>query len=188
MSSEETLNFLRPTCVTGEQSVLGFVLGATSASSAVPPLAAPLLPFSVTVAFTSDDPLRFSTVTVFSSFVTLIFWVLSGLNQTQPRTEQLVQPSMNLCPRQHTRICRPSQATSDFDPLADMLLVIFDIGFSAVSDHGPRASTEVTFTPGGHEPQTEVEQCPSELIGNFYWDRQEVFLEKRVYQGRKSNE
>jgi hypothetical protein len=40
------------------------------------------------------------------------------------------------------------------------------------SDHGPRASTEVTFTPGGHEPQTELEQCPSELIGNFYWDRQ----------------
>ena len=65
-----------------------------------------------------------------------------------------------------------------------MLLVIFDVGFSAVSDHGPRASTEVTFTPGGHEPETEVEQCPSELIGNFYWDDKEVFLEKRVYQRR----
>jgi hypothetical protein len=65
-----------------------------------------------------------------------------------------------------------------------MLLVIFDVGFSAVSDHGERASTEVTFTPGGHEPETEVEQCRSELIGNFYWDRQEVFWEKRVYQRR----
>jgi hypothetical protein len=53
-----------------------------------------------------------------------------------------------------------------------MLLVIFDVGFSAVSDHGPRASTEVTFTPGGHEPETEMEQCPSELIGNFYGDKQ----------------
>jgi hypothetical protein len=52
-----------------------------------------------------------------------------------------------------------------------MLLVIFDVRFSAVSDHGPRASTEVTFTPGGHEPGAEVEQCPSELIGNFYCDR-----------------
>jgi hypothetical protein len=50
-----------------------------------------------------------------------------------------------------------------------MLLVIFDVGFSAVSDHGPRVSTEVTITPGGHEHETEVEQCLSELIGIFYW-------------------
>ena len=54
--------------------------------------------------------------------------------------------------------------------------------FSAVSNHGPRASTEVTFTPGGHEPETEVEQCPSELIGIFYWVDKEVFLEKRVFR------
>ena len=76
-----------------------------------------------------------------------------------------------------------ADSTSEFEPLADMLLVIFDVGFPLFSDHGPRASTEVTFTPGGHEPETEVEQCPSELIGNFYWMK-EVFLEKRVYQGR----
>jgi hypothetical protein len=50
-------------------------------------------------------------------------------------------------------------------------------GFPLFSDHGLRASTEVTFTPGGHEPQTEVEQCPSELIGNFYRDRQGSILE-----------
>jgi hypothetical protein len=29
------------------------------------------------------------------------------------------------------------------------------------------ASTAATITPGGHEPQTELEQCPSDLIGNF---------------------
>src|SRR4051812_34432900 len=56
--------------------------------------------------------------------------------------------------------------------------------FPLFSDHGPRASTEVTFTPGGHEPQTELEQCPSELIGIFTGIDKEVFLEKRVYQGR----
>ena len=50
-------------------------------------------------------------------------------------------------------------------------------GFPLFSDHGLRASTEVTFTPGGHEPQTEVEQCPSEVIGNFYRDRQGSILE-----------
>jgi hypothetical protein len=65
-----------------------------------------------------------------------------------------------------------------------MLLVIFDVGFSAVSDHGERASTEVTFTPGGHQPETQAEQCPSELIGNFTGIDKEVFLEKRVYQRR----
>jgi hypothetical protein len=43
-----------------------------------------------------------------------------------------------------------------------MLLVIFDVRSSAA-----RASTGVTITPGGHEPQTEREQCPSDLIGNF---------------------
>ena len=73
---------------------------------------------------------------------------------------------------------------SQSGPLADMLLVIFDVRFSAVSDHGPRVSTEVTITPGGHEPETEVEQCLSVLIVNFYWDRQVVSLEKRVYQRR----
>ena len=50
-------------------------------------------------------------------------------------------------------------------------------GFPLLSDHGLRASTEVTFTPGGHQPQTEVEQCPSEVIGNFYRDRQGSILE-----------
>src|SRR3954466_4241732 len=40
-------------------------LARPSASSADPPLPAPLLPFSVTVALVSDESLRFSTVTVF---------------------------------------------------------------------------------------------------------------------------
>jgi hypothetical protein len=66
-----------------------------------------------------------------------------------------------------------------------MLLVIFDVGFSAVSGHGPRASTEVTFSPGGHEPETEVEQCPSELIGNFYWDRQGSTLGEACLSGKE---
>jgi hypothetical protein len=66
-----------------------------------------------------------------------------------------------------------------------MLIVIFDVGFSAVSDYGPRASTEVTFTPGGHEPQTELEQCPSELIGNFYWDRQGSILGEACLSGKE---
>src|SRR5437868_10924027 len=48
-------------------------------------------------------------------------------------------------------------------------------GFPLFSDHGPRASTEATFTPGGHEPQTALEQWPSETIGNFYRDRQASF-------------
>jgi hypothetical protein len=60
-------------------------------------------------------------------------------------------------------------------------------GFPLFSDHGPRASTEATITPEGHEPPTELEQCPSELIGKFAGIDKEVFLEKRVYQGRKSN-
>jgi hypothetical protein len=75
-------------------------LARPSASSAVPPFADPLLPFSVTVALVSDDPLRFSTVTVFSSFVTLMSQVLSGLQQTQHRTEQLVHAlNKSLCTR-----------------------------------------------------------------------------------------
>jgi hypothetical protein len=41
--------------------------------------------------------------------------------------------------------------------------------------------TKVTFTPGGHEPETEVEQCPSELIGNFYWDRQRKYSWRSVF-------
>jgi hypothetical protein len=28
-------------------------------------------------------------------------------------------------------------------------------------------TTTVSATPGGHEPQTELEQCPSDLIGNL---------------------
>jgi hypothetical protein len=48
-------------------------------------------------------------------------------------------------------------------------------GFPLFSDHAAR-STEITFTPGGHEPQTELEQCPSELIGNFHWNRQGSIL------------
>src|ERR1700716_757763 len=59
--------------------------------------------------------------------------------------------------------------------------------FPLFSGHGPRASTEVTFTPGGARASTELEQCPSELIGNCYGlagiDK-EVFLENRIYQGR----
>jgi hypothetical protein len=59
--------------------------------------------------------------------------------------------------------------------------------FPLFSGHGPRASTEVTFTPGGARASTELEQYPSELIGNCYGlagiDK-EVFLEKPVYQGR----
>ena len=39
-----------------------------------------------------------------------------------------------------------------------------------------RAFTKVTFTPGVHEPEAEPEQFPSELIGNFYWDRQGSIL------------
>src|SRR3954468_14770517 len=65
-------------------------LARPSASSAVPPFAEPLLPFSVTVAFTSDDPLRFSTATAFSSFVTLMSQVLSGFETLQHPTGQLV--------------------------------------------------------------------------------------------------
>jgi hypothetical protein len=48
---------------------------------------------------------------------------------------------------------------------------------SPVADGAP---TEVAFTPGSHEPQTELEQCPSELLGNFYRIDKEVFLEKPV--------
>ena len=55
-------------------------------------------------------------------------------------------------------------------------------GFPLFSDHGPRASTEVTIRPGGHEPQTALEQFPSELIGNFT-GRPEVILGD-VYQGK----
>jgi hypothetical protein len=40
--------------------------------------------------------------------------------------------------------------------------------FPLFSGHGPRASTEVSFTPGGARASTELEQYPSELIGNCY--------------------
>ena len=68
-------------------------------------------------------------------------------------------------------------------PLADMLLVIFDVGFSAVSDHGPRASTEVTFTPrprASNGTGTMSERAD----WKFLLVDKEVFLEKRVYQRR----
>jgi hypothetical protein len=68
-----------------------------------------------------------------------------------------------------------------------VLLVNFDVGFPLFCDHGPRASTEATITPC-HQPPTELEQCPSELIGNFTGIDKEVFLEKRVYQEGASNE
>src|SRR4051812_1911953 len=65
-------------------------LARPSASSAVAPFAAPVLPFSVTVALVSEESLRFSTVTVFSCVVTLRSGFLSGSHQTQHRTGQLV--------------------------------------------------------------------------------------------------
>src|ERR1700710_2083598 len=88
MSSGRNIKFLGLAANTVDSNQpLALSLARSSASSAVPPLAEPLLPFSITVAFTSDDPLRFSTVTVFSSFVTLMSRFLSGLQQTQHRNE-----------------------------------------------------------------------------------------------------
>jgi hypothetical protein len=67
----------------------------------------------------------------------------------------------------------------------DMLLVISMSGFLLFSDHGPRASTEATITPEGHESQTELEQCPSELIGNFCWDGQGSILGEACLSGKE---
>lgn len=50
---------------------------------------------------------------------------------------------------------------------ATWLADYFDVG-ETYSGHRPRASTEVSFTPGGARASTELEQCPSELIGNCY--------------------
>jgi hypothetical protein len=51
------------------------------------------------------------------------------------------------------------------------------LGGGVFTEHGPRASNEVTFMPGGQESQTELEQCPSELIGNCYSG-----IDKEVFQ------
>jgi hypothetical protein len=76
-------------------------LARPSASFAVPPFGDPLLPFSVTVALVSDDPLRFSTVTVFSSVVTLLSQVLSTrmtqsghYSEICPHGERLVERTL----------------------------------------------------------------------------------------------
>jgi hypothetical protein len=75
-----------------------------------------------------------------------------------------------------------------------MLLVIFDVGFSAVSDQDRAPQLGLTFTPRGHEPETEVEQCPSVLIGNFTgidkeYSWRSVFIEKEYQMNneRKSS-
>jgi hypothetical protein len=56
-------------------------------------------------------------------------------------------------------------------------------GFPVFSDHGPRASTEVT--PLRREATLELEQCSSELIGNFCRDRQESILEEACLSGKE---
>src|SRR4051812_17206017 len=78
------LRSIRGTKTVDSNQPFALSLARPSASSAVPPFAEPLLPFSVTVALVSDDPLRFSTVTVFSSFVTLMSQVLSGQDTPTP--------------------------------------------------------------------------------------------------------
>ena len=57
--------------------------------------------------------------------------------------------------------------------------------FPLFSDHGPRASTEVTFTATRPRAQTDLEQCPGELIGNFYRDRQGSIPEEACVSGKE---
>ena len=52
------------------------------------------------------------------------------------------------------------------------------------SGHGRASRLRSALRQKAHEPPTELEQCPSELIGNFTGIDKEVFLEKRVYHAR----